>query len=262
MRTVRTIAEVRDALPQAGAGLVPTMGALHAGHLALFDAARAECDFVAASIFVNPAQFAPGEDFDRYPRNEEADVKVAEAAGVDLLFTPSVEEMYPAGFETWVEVENLGRILEGAFRPDHFRGVATVCLKLFNIVRPERAYFGQKDAQQFAVLKRMVRDLDLDLEIRVVATVRDPDGLAVSSRNVYLSAADRRRALALPRALAAGEAAHRTGRDPVAAARASMDGLDVDYIEAVELDGQIVLEAAVRIGDTRLIDNVVLEGER
>jgi pantoate--beta-alanine ligase len=262
VRTVQTAAEVREALPRAGVGLVPTMGALHAGHLALFDAARAECDFVAASIFVNPAQFAPGEDFDRYPRNEEADVKVAEAAGVDLLFTPSVEEMYPAGFETWVEVENLGRILEGAFRPDHFRGVATVCLKLFNIVRPERAYFGQKDAQQFAVLKRMVRDLDLDLEIRVVATVRDPDGLAVSSRNVYLSAADRRRALALPRALAAGEAAHRTGRDPVAAARASMDGLDVDYIEAVELDGQIVLEAAVRIGDTRLIDNVVLEGER
>jgi pantoate--beta-alanine ligase len=262
MRTARTVAEVRAALPRAGVALVPTMGALHAGHLALFEAARAECDFVAASIFVNPAQFGPGEDFERYPRDDEADAKVAEAAGVDLLFTPSVEEMYPPGFETWVEVENIGRVLEGAFRPNHFRGVATVCLKLFNIVQPERAYFGQKDAQQVAVLKRMARDLDLDLEIRVVPTVRDPDGLAVSSRNAYLSAIDRSRALALPRALAAGEAAHRAGRDPVAAARASMDGLDVDYIEAVEFDGQFVLEAAVRIGNTRLIDNVVLEGER
>jgi pantoate--beta-alanine ligase len=187
---------------------------------------------------------------------------VAKAAAVDLLFVPPVEEMYPPDFETWVDVENLGRVLEGEIRPQHFRGVATVCLKLFNIVRPERAYFGQKDAQQVAVLKRMVRDLDLDVEIRVVATVRDPDGLAISSRNLYLSADERKRALALPCALAAGEEAHRAGQDAVAAARASMNGLDVDYVEAVALDGQLLLEAAVRVGGTRLIDNVVLEGER
>ena len=262
MKTVRTIMEVRAELPSEGVGLVPTMGALHAGHIALFEAARRECAFLVASVFVNPAQFGPDEDYERYPRDQKADAKVAEAAGVDLLFAPSTDEMYPAGFDTWVEVENLGRALEGQFRPRHFTGVATICLKLFNIIRPERAYFGQKDAQQVAVVKQMVRDLDLALEIRVVPTVRDPDGLAVSSRNVYLSADERRRALTLPRALAAGEAAHRSGQDPVEAARTSMNGLDVDYVEAVRLDGQLVLEAAVRVGGTRLIDNVVLEGER
>jgi pantoate--beta-alanine ligase len=262
MKIVRTIAEIRETVRADGVGLVPTMGALHAGHVALFDAARRECELVVASIFVNPAQFGPGEDYERYPRDEETDARVAEAAGVDLLFVPSPEEMYPADFDTWVEVENLGRALEGEFRPGHFRGVATICLKLFNIIRPERAYFGQKDAQQVAVVKRMVRDLDVPIEIRVVPTVRDADGLAVSSRNVYLSADQRRRALVLPRALAAGEAAHRAGGDPVHAARASMDGLEVDYVEAVELDGQLVLEAAVRVGGTRLIDNVVLEGDR
>ena len=262
MKIVRTVQEVRAALPRKGVGLAPTMGALHAGHMALFEAARRECGFVVASIFVNPAQFGPDEDLERYPRDEEADAKVAAAAGVDLLFVPTSEEMYPADFDTWVEVENLGAALEGQFRPGHFRGVATVCLKLFNIVRPERAYFGQKDAQQVAVVRRMVRDLDLALEIRVVPTVRDPDGLAVSSRNAYLSAEERERALALPRALAAGETAHRSGEDPVHAARASMNGLAVDYVEAVELDGRLVLEAAVRVGRTRLIDNVVLEGER
>jgi pantoate--beta-alanine ligase len=262
MRTVRTIEEVRRLLPAQGIGLVPTMGALHAGHVALLEAARDECAFVAASIFVNPAQFGAGEDFDRYPRSEDADAKVAEAAGVDVLFIPSTEEMYPAGFDTWVDVERLGTALEGAFRPGHFRGVATVCLKLFNIVRPQRAYFGQKDAQQVAVVKYMVRDLNLPVEIRVVPTVRDPDGLAVSSRNAYLSPEQRRQALALPRALAAGEAAHRAGEEAVQAARMSMNGLDVDYVEAVELDGQLVLEAAVRVGRIRLIDNVVLEGAR
>jgi pantoate--beta-alanine ligase len=262
VKTVRTIEEARAGVARERVGLVPTMGALHAGHVALFEAARRECAFVVASVFVNPAQFRPDEDYERYPRDERADEKAAEAAGVDLLFAPSIEEMYPAGFDTWVEVENLGQELEGQFRPGHFRGVATICLKLFNIIRPERAYFGQKDAQQVAVVKRMVRDLDLALEIRVVPTVRDPDGLAVSSRNVYLSPEERRRALALPRALAAGEVAHRSGRDPVKAARAAMNGLDVDYVEAVPLDGQLVLEAAVRIGRTRLIDNVVLEGER
>jgi pantoate--beta-alanine ligase len=262
MRTVRTIAEAREGVPAEGVGLVPTMGALHAGHLALLDAARRECTFVVASIFVNPMQFGPDEDYERYPRDVQADGEVAEAAGVDVLFVPTTEEMYPAGFETWVEVENLGQLLEGRSRPGHFRGVATVCLKLFNIVRPERAYFGEKDAQQVAVVKRMVRDLDLPLEIRVLPTVRDSDGLAVSSRNAYLSADERRRALQLPRALAAGESAFRSGGDPVAAARASMNGLDVDYVEAVELDSRLLLEAAVRVGGTRLIDNVVLEAER
>jgi pantoate--beta-alanine ligase len=262
MKIVRTVPEVRAALPPEGVGLVPTMGALHAGHVALFETARRECDLVVASIFVNPAQFGEGEDYERYPRDQEADAEVAEASGVDVLFVPASEEMYPADFDTWVEVENLGAALEGQFRPGHFRGVATVCLKLFNIVQPERAYFGQKDAQQVAVVKRMVRDLDLALQIHVVPTVRDSDGLAVSTRNAYLSAEEREQALALPRALAAGEAAYRSGEDPVHAARASMNGLAVDYVESFGLDGRLILEAAVRVGRTRLIDNVVLEGER
>jgi pantoate--beta-alanine ligase len=261
MKTTRTVHEVRTALPIAEIGLVPTMGALHAGHLALLDAARAECDFVVASIFVNPAQFGPGEDYERYPRNEQADAGIAEAAGIDLLFVPSVEEMYPDGFQTWVEVRAAGG-REAAARPGHFRGVATVCLKLFNIVRPRRAYFGQKDARQVAVIKQVVRDLNLELEIRVVPTVRDSDGLAVSSRNAYLTVAERRQALALPRALAAGAAAHREGKSALEAARASMNGLDVEYIaEDVDPEGRLLLEAAVRMGRTRLIDNVILEGD-
>jgi pantoate--beta-alanine ligase len=253
MRTLRTIAEVRKALRGAtGVGLVPTMGACHAGHLALFTAARAENDLVVASLFVNPAQFGPGEDFERYPRDEERDAKFAEEAGVDVLFVPAARELYPSGYETWVDVEQLSRPLEGEHRPGHFRGVATICLKLFNIVRPQRAYFGQKDAQQAAVVKRMVEDLNLELEIRVLPTVRDADGLALSSRNAYLSPEERERALALPRALAT--------KDPERA-RELLDGLDVDYLEVAELDGQRVLAAAVRVGKTRLIDNVVLEGE-
>jgi pantoate--beta-alanine ligase len=253
MRTLRTVAEVREALRGAGGvGLVPTMGAFHDGHLALFAAARAENDVVVASLFVNPAQFGPGEDFDRYPRDEQRDRLLAEEAGVDLLFTPSVDELYPEGYQTWVDVEDLARGLEGEFRPGHFRGVATVCLKLFNIVRPQRAYFGQKDAQQAAVVKRLVEDLNLELQIRVLPTVRDPDGLAVSSRNAYLSPEERRRALALSRALAT--------KDPDRA-RELLDGLDVDYVEVADLDGQRVLAAAIRLGKTRLIDNVVLEGD-
>lgn len=255
MRIVRTVGEVRAELEPLRdgrtVGLVPTMGAYHEGHLSLFRAARAECDIVVASLFVNPTQFAPGEDLDRYPRDERRDAALAEGEGVDLLFAPSAEEMYPAGFQTWVEVAELGSILEGEHRPGHFRGVATVCLKLFNIVRPHRAYFGQKDAQQTAVIRRMVRDLDLELEIRVCPTVRDPDGLALSSRNAYLSSEERRRALALPRALAT--------RDPVKA-RALLAGLEVDYVACADFDPP-VLAAAVRIGRTRLIDNVPLEGE-
>jgi pantoate--beta-alanine ligase len=248
VRITRTIAETRAAV-QGEVGLVPTMGAYHAGHLALFAAARAENDVVVASLFVNPAQFGDARDLARYPRAEAADAAIAEEAGVDVLFAPSVEEIYPPGYETWVEVENASRGLEGEHRPGHFRAVATICLKLFNIVRPRRAYFGQKDAQQVEVVRRMVRDLDLELELRVLPTVRDPDGLALSSRNALLSSAERERALALPRALAT--------KDPERA-RALLAGLDVDYVEVAPFDPP-VLAAAVRLGSTRLIDNVPLD---
>jgi len=250
MRTARTIEGLRRELgAQAGSvGLVPTMGALHAGHEALIRAARAENEVVVVSLFVNPAQFDEGADLAAYPRDEEGDAELAAAAGADLLFVPPPEEIYPPGFQTWVDVERLSRGLEGDHRPSHFRGVATVCLKLFNIVRPQRAYFGQKDAQQVAVVRRLVRDLDLEVEIRSIPTVRDPDGLALSSRNGRLSAAEREAALALPRALAT--------RD-LAAARAALASLDVDYVEIADFDPP-VLAAAVRVGSTRLIDNVVL----
>jgi pantoate--beta-alanine ligase len=251
VKIVRTIAELRSEPRRGQVGLVPTMGAFHDGHLALLRAAREDNDRVVASLFVNPSQFAPDEDLATYPRDAERDARLAEEAGVDVLFVPARDELYPRGFQTWVEVEELGRRLEGEHRPGHFRGVATVCLKLFNIVRPDRAYFGQKDAQQVAVLKRMVRDLDLDLEIRVVPTVRDPDGLALSSRNAYLSPEQRRRALALPQALST--------RDP-ARARELLAALDVDYVEVADFDPP-VLAAAVRIDGTRLIDNVVLEAD-
>jgi pantoate--beta-alanine ligase len=251
VKTIRTIAELRSEPRGGSVGIVPTMGAFHEGHLSLFRAAREENDVVVASLFVNPAQFGPNEDLATYPRDEKRDADLAEAAGVDQLFIPAREELYPSGFQTWVEVEELGRVLEGEFRPGHFRGVATVCLKLFNIVRPDRAYFGQKDAQQVAVVKRMVRDLNLELEIRSVATVRDRDGLALSSRNVYLSSEEREHALALPRALQT--------MDP-AKARAQLNGLEVEYVEVADFEPR-VLAAAVRIGDTRLIDNVVLDKE-
>jgi pantoate--beta-alanine ligase len=254
MKIVRTIAELRDELRGTiSVGLVPTMGAFHAGHRALFAAARSENDVVVVSLFVNPAQFGPDEDLERYPRDDERDARTAEEAGVDFLFVPAAEELYPAGYETWVDVERLSRPLEGEHRPGHFRGVATVCLKLFNIVRPQRAYFGQKDAQQAAVVKRLVRDLNLELEIRVVPTVRDADGLAFSSRNAYLTPEERELARALPRALAT--------KDPDTARRL-LRGLDVDYVETADLNGQRVLAAAVRVGNTRLIDNVILEGDQ
>jgi pantoate--beta-alanine ligase len=268
MRTHRTIAELEAALEPARVGsevgLVPTMGALHAGHRALVGRARAECDVVVASIFVNPAQFGPSEDLERYPHDEERDARIAEEWAVDELFVPSVEEMYPEGFQTWVEVGKLTDSLEGAARPGHFRGVTTVCLKLFNVVRPQRAYFGQKDAQQAAVVEQMVRDLNLPLEIRLVPTVRDEDGLAVSSRNAYLSAGEREAARALPRALAAGLEAHRLGGEAAPAARMELareKGLDPEYVDVARLNGRTYLLAAVRAGRTRLIDNVVLEGE-
>ena len=227
------------------------MGALHAGHEALIAAARAECDTVVVSLFVNAAQFNEDADLVAYPRDEARDAAIAERAGADVLFAPAADEMYPPGYQTWVEVEELSRGLEGEHRPGHFRAVATVCLKLFNIVRPRFAYFGQKDAQQLAVIRRLVRDLNLDLTVRSIATVRDADGLALSSRNALLSAEERALALSLPRALAT--------RDPDAA-RALLDGLDVDYVEVADFDPP-VLAAAVRVGSTRLIDNVILTEE-
>ena len=252
MKVVRRIAELETA---PGTGLVPTMGALHDGHRALFRTARAENERLVASLFVNPAQFDEQSDLEAYPRDEAHDLELAEAEDVDVVFAPAPEELYPRGFATWVDPEETGA--EGAARPGHFRGVATVCLKLFNLVQPERAYFGQKDAQQIAVMRRLVRDLNVPVEIRAVPTVRDPDGLALSSRNARLSAEERERALGLPRALAsaAGEP------DPVAAARASLNGLEPDYVEVLDLGDAKVLAAAIRVGSTRLIDNVILEGE-
>jgi pantoate--beta-alanine ligase len=260
VKTLRTIREVRHELAGTGrVALVPTMGAFHEGHLALLRAAREECDAVVVSLFVNPTQFGANEDLSSYPRDETHDAQLAEAEGVDVLFAPSVAEMYPEGYATWVDVEETGA--EGAARPGHFRGVATVCLKLLNIARPQVAYFGQKDAQQAAVLRRMIRDLDLDLDLRVLPTVRDADGLALSSRNAYLSKEERHRALALPRALEAGRSAHVEGSDPVAAARGALNGLEPEYVEVLDLGDVTVLAAAARIGTTRLIDNIVLEGE-
>ena len=255
MKVVRTLAELRAVLEPGGGsvGLVPTMGALHGGHLALLDAARAECDVVVMSLFVNPAQFGDPGDLDRYPRDEARDLRLADEAGVDVVFAPSAEEMYPPGFQTWVEVSELGSVLEGRFRPGHFRGVATIVLKLLLAVRPTHVYFGRKDAQQVEVVRRMTRDLGVDVEVRAVATVRDADGLALSSRNVLLSRRERQRALTLPRALATKDAAR--ARELLAE-----DGLTVDYVEVADFDPP-VLAGAVRVGSTRLIDNVPLEGD-
>jgi len=254
---LRTIAEMRDALAPLRSGtigLVPTMGALHEGHRSLLRAARSENETVVMSLFVNPVQFGEESDLARYPRDDERDLALAQEAGVDLVFAPSAEEMYPPGYQTWLEVTDLGSILEGRFRPGHLRGVATVVLKLFTIVRPRRAYFGQKDAQQAEVIRRMIRDLAFEVELRVLPTVRDADGLALSSRNALLSPEERKRALALPHALATGEAVS------ARALLAESNGLEVDYVEVADFNPP-VLAAAVRVGSTRLIDNVLLEGE-
>jgi pantoate--beta-alanine ligase len=257
-------------------GLVPTMGYLHEGHLSLLRAACADCDLVVMSLFVNPAQFGPGEDLERYPRDEERDLRLASEAGVDFVYAPAVEEVYPDGFATAVEVSgDLTDVLDGdpARRgPEHFHGVTTVVAKLFNTVAPDVAYFGQKDAQQAAVIRRMARDLDFPVRIEVLPTVREPDGLAMSSRNAYLSPEDRRRAVALSRALRAAE---RTAREEtlqagLAAGRRQLvaAGIELEYLEArdadslqpvAELNGRPVLVAiAARVGAARLIDNVLI----
>lgn len=268
MKVVRTIADLRAALgPGPGRapsiGLVPTMGALHDGHLSLVAAAREGSELVVVSLFVNAAQFGRDEDLERYPRDEARDIATAEEAGIDLLFAPDAQQMYPEGFDTWIDPGKVGTYLEGSSRPGHFRGVATICTKLFLLVKPQRAYFGRKDAQQVAVVKQLVQDLDLPVEIVACPTVRDPDGLAVSSRNGFLSPEERQTALALPRGLQAGLAAHRSGADAVRAAREVLDaepGLRVDYVAEADLDGP-TLAAAVVVGSTRLIDNVLLDAE-
>jgi pantoate--beta-alanine ligase len=277
MRIEKTVNGARKAareLHERGLGFVPTMGALHEGHLSLVEAARGNCGAVAASIFVNPTQFGPNEDFARYPRTWERDCERLEAAGVDLLFAPSVEEMYPAGASTFVVVEGVGDRLDGVSRPGHFRGVATVVAKLLHVIEPKRAYFGQKDAAQVAVLRRMVRDLLFEVELVVCPIVRESDGLALSSRNRYLSAEERARAMVLWRALSemrrmygAGERAAGTLR---AAGRAILEAeahTRVDYVALADPETLEELEqarpgalaaVAVWVGGTRLIDNVLL----
>jgi pantoate--beta-alanine ligase len=258
-------------------GLVPTMGYLHEGHLSLLRAARAECDVVVMSLFVNPTQFGPGEDLDRYPRDEERDLRLAAEAGADFVYAPPVENVYPPGFATYVAVEgNLTGVLDGdrsSRGPEHFRGVTTVVAKLLNSVGPDVAYFGQKDAQQVAVIRRMVSDLDFPLRIEVLPTVREPDGLAMSSRNAYLQPRDRDRATALSRALAAAElsapAEGLAAALEVARAELSAAGIEPEYLEArdaedlspvTELGNRPVLIAiAARVGGARLIDNVLIE---
>jgi pantoate--beta-alanine ligase len=272
-----TIAGVRRWRHEAGGsvGLVPTMGYLHAGHMSLVERARAENDRVAVSIFVNPAQFGPREDLSTYPRDMARDLAMLRGAGVDLVFTPDADTMYPPGFDTWVEPGAIATRLEGTSRPGHFRGVCTVVLKLFTIVQPDRAYFGQKDAQQLRVIQRMVEDLNLPLAIVPLPIVREPDGLALSSRNSYLSPAERQAALALSHGLHAAEACWRAGeRDAGALRTAVLDIIakeplaQVDYVSLAdgvtleELERAVpgaLLSLAVRIGKTRLIDNTVLE---
>ncbi|MET0957481.1 MAG: pantoate--beta-alanine ligase [Solirubrobacterales bacterium] len=263
----------------ARVALVPTMGALHDGHLALLTAARERCDVVVMSLFVNPAQFAPGEDLEAYPRDEARDLELAAEAGVDLVFAPSATEVYPSGFSTSVEVAGLTEVLDGDPQhrgPGHFRGVTTVVAKLFNAVGPELAFFGQKDAQQAVVIRRMARDLDFPVEIVVVPTVREPDGLAMSSRNAYLDPAERERAAALSRALRAAERAAEAGEtstEPaLAAARAELAaaGVEPEYLEARHAEDltparnfngrPILVAVAARVGPARLIDNVVIGG--
>jgi pantoate--beta-alanine ligase len=279
---VTTKREIRARVAAARAagrsvGLVPTMGALHIGHRALLDRSVAENGFTVCSVFVNPTQFGPNEDFERYPRQLEQDRLLCEAAGVDVVFAPSPQEMYAADHTTWVVEERLTEGLCGARRPGHFRGVTTVCMKLFHVVAADRAYFGCKDYQQLKVIQRMVRDLDLPLEIVPVETVRDADGLAVSSRNQYLNPADRGASLALPRGLVAAREAVRGGeRSPRAVADivrrevVRQGRLQVDYIEVVDaetlepvapLAGRVVVAAAVYCGSTRLIDNIVIDVE-
>jgi len=275
MRLVRTVAQLRDWRRGLSGtlGLVPTMGYLHEGHLSLVRRSRKENDTTAVSIFVNPTQFGPREDLARYPRDMPRDLALLEKEGTDLVFTPEAEEMYPPGFSTWVTVEGVTERLEGASRPRHFRGVATVVVKLLNILQPDRAYFGQKDAQQLAVIKRMVRELNMDLEIVAVPTAREPDGLAMSSRNIFLNERERQAALVLHRALSLAEELLGNGESDAREIREAMTALirkeplaQIDYVsiahpetleEIEKVAGPALVSLAVRIGPTRLIDNIL-----
>ena len=259
-------------------GLVPTMGALHAGHCSLITQARSECDSVGVSIFVNPAQFGPNEDLGQYPRNLEQDLAILEPMGVDLVWVPKPEVVYPAGFQTHISLDELSCRLEGHHRPGHFRGVATVVTKLFNVFTPDRAYFGQKDAQQIVVIRQMVADLNFALEIVVCPTVRDPDGLAVSSRNAYLCPQERSAACILYRALLAASAEYEAGernavylrslvvtalsKEPLAKTEYVSLADPATLVELARVEGRALLSLAVRIGSTRLIDNLVLPSGR
>jgi pantoate--beta-alanine ligase len=280
VRVVETPAEMREIRRSllGSVGLVPTMGYLHAGHLSLVRASSDENDLTVASIFVNPTQFGPNEDFASYPRDVERDLRLLDSEGVDIVYAPSVESMYPPGFSTFVEVERLTDRLEGSSRPGHFRGVATIVAKLFLAVRPDRAYFGQKDAQQCAVIRKIVADLDFDLVVRVMPTVREPDGLALSSRNVYLSPEERRAALSLSAGLFAARHAWTNGtgdagllREIVRRCVAAEPLVKLEYVSVADsfsleeletVEREAIVSLAARVGKTRLIDNVVLGRER
>ncbi len=277
MQIVETIADLRVSRRElrGKVGLVPTMGYLHEGHLSLVNAAREDCDSVLATIFVNPTQFAEGEDLSTYPRNMPRDLQLLEEAGVDLVFTPTSELMYPPRFQTWVTVEDVTQGKEGGQRPGHFRGVTTIVSKLFNLTQPDAAYFGQKDAQQVVTIRQMVRDLNFPLAIVVCPVVRAEDGLALSSRNVYLSAEERRAATALNRALQAAGACYESGeRDPEVLRRAAADVLaaeplaQVDYISLADAatlaeisepsENPLLISLAAQVGKPRLLDNCLL----
>ena len=276
MRTTDNISELRAmrASMQGTFGLVPTMGALHAGHGSLVQKARRECKYVGASIFVNPTQFSEGEDFGKYPRTLQRDLDLFESWGVDVVFTPTVESMYASGFQTWIEVENVSAPLEGKFRPGHFRGVTTVVAKLLNLFLPSRAYFGQKDAQQVVVLRRMVQDLNFPVELVVCPTLREADGLAMSSRNAYLNPEERRAAPVLYRALCGAKSKYDSGERDAEVLRAHMRSVlqseplaDAQYVSAADpetlcelekIDKGVLFSLAVRIGKARLIDNILV----
>ncbi|MHC4619715.1 MAG: pantoate--beta-alanine ligase [Planctomycetota bacterium] len=283
MQVVRTIESVRRLVKGARSegrktGLVPTMGALHMGHISLIEAAMGQCDFVVVSIFVNPTQFGPGEDFEKYPRPFEADLEICRKAGVDAVFAPTPKEVYGPENVTWVNVEKLTEPLCGRFRPGHFRGVTTVCAKLFNMVLPDIAFFGQKDAQQAVVIKRMVADLNMPLEIVVCPTVREPDGLAVSSRNKYLSEQQRKDAALIYKSLQGCRELIESGIRDAAQITAQMrkvleqvPSIKIEYVSIVDSDtlqsldrvsGRVLAAVAARIGPARLIDNIVIDAPR
>lgn len=280
MKIVKTIQEIREIISQQRKegrviGLVPTMGYLHKGHISLVEAAKRNKDFIVMSIFVNPTQFGANEDFDKYPRDMDRDARRAEAAGVDVIFSPNADQMYPDGFKTYVDVEGITGILCGKSRPGHFRGVTTVVSKLFNIVKPDRAYFGQKDAQQAAVINKMVRDLNFDIEIITCPIVREHDGLAMSSRNVYLSEEQRKSALVISRSLfeaqkqiTCGERSKQKILEGIIKNLQNEDSAEIDYVEFINADtleeideasGKVLIALAVKFGSTRLIDNIVVE---